>query len=187
MEPISVIFGSLNFVKSIANFTGLIESLDVKIDKLSKAEFNAGINSLGQSTFSECERESLLREARVFFNKAISLEKDERLILSYLGLAICHFFLGDTNNCKKALEKALLVQPTGENLSKVGNVVERILGGPDKWVEGPLDKILSEHSESLRRIIEMNKMTYSKSWFERKKGRIEALKSEIRTYLNNNN
>jgi len=45
----------------------------------------------------------LLREARARFNKAISIEHSNRLILAYLGLSLCHFHLGDERNSVEAL------------------------------------------------------------------------------------
>ena len=111
MVDIGLLFSSVGFSKSIAEYIGIIQSLDEKIDKLSKADFNAGIISLEQAVYSNSnfEKESLLREARSFFNKAIGLEQNTRLLLSYIGLAICHYHLGDMQNTKRTLEKSLNV------------------------------------------------------------------------------
>jgi hypothetical protein len=76
MEP-SVIFGSLKLARSIAEFAGLIETIGTKIDRLANAEFEAGFRALEQASISSSEKDSLLREARYRFNKAISLEKEE--------------------------------------------------------------------------------------------------------------
>lgn len=101
MEPVTVLkFASLS--KSIAEFLGLIESLNQKIDNLSRAELNAGIRTLKQANSSENEKETLLRDARNYFNKAVSLEKNDRLIISLTGLAMCHSYLGDISNAKSA-------------------------------------------------------------------------------------
>lgn len=108
MEP-SVIFGSLKLARSIAEFAGLIETLGTKIDRLANAEFEAGFRALEQAAISSSEKDSLLREARYRFNKAISLEKEERLFLCHVGIAICHKELGDYSNFKISLSEACQV------------------------------------------------------------------------------
>ena len=109
MEP-SVICGSLKLARSIAEFAGLIETIGTKIDRLAKAEFEAGFRALEQAAISSSEKDSLLREARYRFNKAISLEKEERLFLCHVGLAICHKELCDSSNFKLSLLQACEVQ-----------------------------------------------------------------------------
>lgn len=102
---ISLIFRTaVPLTKGILEYMDIIESLDSKIDKQSKSELAAGIRALKQASNSETESESLLREARSRFNKAISLEKEDRLFKAYLGLAVCHFFLMDFNNASSALK-----------------------------------------------------------------------------------
>lgn len=126
MEP-SVIFGSLKLARSIAEFAGLIETIGTKIDRLANAEFEAGFRALEQAAISSSEKDSLLREARYRFNKAISLEKEERLFLSHVGLAICHRGLSDQSNLKMSLLQACKVQiKTYSELSAVA----RMMGGP---------------------------------------------------------
>ena len=61
--------------------------------------------ALEQAQISVIERRSLLLEARSRFNKAINLEKNERLICAYLGLSLCHYQLGDLNNTRNTLFK----------------------------------------------------------------------------------
>jgi len=60
---------------------------------------------------SEQEQQTLLREARARFNRAISLEKGFRLALTHLGTAFCHWHLGDHTNARRSLEDLLKVQP----------------------------------------------------------------------------
>ncbi len=109
MEP-SVLFGSLKFARSIAEFAGLIETIGTKIDRLANVEFEAGFRALEQAAISSSEKDSLLREARYRFNKAISLEKEERLFLCHVGIAICHKELSDHPNFKIALLQACEVE-----------------------------------------------------------------------------
>jgi tetratricopeptide (TPR) repeat protein len=107
---VSSIFKSVSLAKSIGQYLGILESVSKKIDNLVKSEFDAAVRALGQALKSNKEQKSLLREARQRFNKAISLEKSERLALSYLGLALCHYHLLDYENTKQALENLLAVE-----------------------------------------------------------------------------
>jgi hypothetical protein len=86
---ILTIFKATSLVTSIAQYLGIIESISGKLDKLAQSEFEAGIRALNQASKSQTEEKSLLREARNRFNKAISLEKEERLALCYLVAAYC--------------------------------------------------------------------------------------------------
>lgn len=129
MEP-SVIFGSLKLARSIAEFAGLIETLGTKIDRLANAEFEAGFRALEQAAISSSEKDSLLREARYRFNKAISLEKEERLFLCHVGLAICHKELGDQANFKVSLSEACKVPiATRSTTSALLGIVATAIGG----------------------------------------------------------
>ncbi len=107
MIEVKTIVTGLNLAKSVAEYTKIIDSMNQKIDRLVNSEFEAAIRLLDQAIRSENEQVSLLRDARYSFNKSISLESGERLALSYLGLAICHYYLNDKNNAEEAL-KAIL-------------------------------------------------------------------------------
>jgi hypothetical protein len=102
---IGIIFSGVNLAKGWAEYLGLVESLDAKLDRLSGAELEAGLRSLEQASNSEVEFRELLREARSRFNKAVSLERSERLLLAYIGLALCHHFLDDQTNCVNCLRE----------------------------------------------------------------------------------
>lgn len=91
--------------KSLSGYIGLLETSDIKLSQLIDSELSSGISALQQADNSDSdkEKESLLREARGRFNKAISLEKELRLAIAYIGLAICHDYLGDRKNCISSL------------------------------------------------------------------------------------
>jgi hypothetical protein len=97
--------GSL--IVNVAKYTGLIEDhlshLSDKVDQLADSELGAAVRHLKQAIDADCERGSLLRDARRCFTRAIELEKDLRLVAAYLGLALCHAYLGDRANAKNAL------------------------------------------------------------------------------------
>jgi tetratricopeptide (TPR) repeat protein len=108
---IQVLFQTISLTKSVAEYSGIVESIGKKIDRLMGAELECGLRTLKQATHSTVEQTSLLRDARSCFNKAISLEKEEeRLVQAYLGLAVCHSYLGDETNAKDALQELLQIE-----------------------------------------------------------------------------
>jgi hypothetical protein len=110
MEP-TIIFGAINLTKAIAEYFNLIESANKKMDKLLRAELETAIRCLKQAQLSNNESIELLREARMCFNKAISLETDIRLTVAIYGLSMCHHFLGDETNSKECLNTILSQNP----------------------------------------------------------------------------
>lgn len=100
---IALVFQGFEIAKALAAYLRIVETIDGKIDRLSQSEFDAGLRALNQAKNSDLETKSLLRESRARFNKAISIEQWERLALAHLGLAICHFHLGDKKNSIEAL------------------------------------------------------------------------------------
>lgn len=93
--------------KTIAQFLGIIESVDTKLDKLIKSDYLAAIEILNQAIFSSNYEEQKIsfRDAKNLFSKAINLVEYDKLVTSYLGLAICHHYLNDLANTKRALTK----------------------------------------------------------------------------------
>jgi hypothetical protein len=114
---VRVIFLGANVAKQIAGYLGLIETLNAKLDRLAGSEFEAAIRAMEQANRSEFERDTLFREARSRFNKAISLEENERLALSFVGLAFCHAKLGDDQNAREALRGVSGVEMKGKGSS----------------------------------------------------------------------
>jgi hypothetical protein len=119
---IRMIFLGANVAKQIAGYLGLVETLNVKLDRLVGSEFEAALRSLEQAGASISERDFLLREARSRFNKSISLEDNERLAMSYIGLAFCHAQLGDSYNAREALRAVKNIEIKGKaaSLAKAG-------------------------------------------------------------------
>lgn len=114
---IMMMMGAARLAPAVAKYLGIIEdklaTIEAKVDRLGKSEFEAGVRALIQAGESEGEAVSLLREARNRFNQAIGLESGVRLIHAYLGLALSHQHLGDTPNAISAL-KSLIAAPTPE-------------------------------------------------------------------------
>lgn len=107
MIDIAVVLGAYNLASKVAELTGLIESIGVKIDRLSQSDLEAALRALDQAQRATTESESLLREARNRLNKALSLEKQERLAAAYLALAVTHHQLGDVENARHVLREFL--------------------------------------------------------------------------------
>jgi hypothetical protein len=108
---ISLMFTALGVARSLAEFAGVLEAIETKLDRLVQSELNAGLRVLEQAAHATAERVSLLREARGCFNRAVSLEVGYRRVVALLGLAFCHHWLADGPNCTRALEEVLAINP----------------------------------------------------------------------------
>jgi len=106
-----MVFAAVDIGKTVAELTGLVESVEKKIDRLGKSELGAGLSSLRQARRATGERQSLLREARSRFNKATELETGLRQIVAFFALATTHLHLGDEPNAREALKAALAINP----------------------------------------------------------------------------
>ena len=115
---ISVLFYSKDVVKSVIEYLGFVETIYEKVEKLGQAKLDSGIKALEQAKKAPKEEVPwLIREARSKFNEAISIEKNERLGIAYLGLALCFSYLEDEANCIDALEQILNIPSTVEQMS----------------------------------------------------------------------
>ncbi len=119
---IGLVFSAVGVAKSLAEFSEIIDSLDAKVDRLVKSELNAGLQNLQQAQFSNSEKQSLLRDARGCFNRAVTLESGFRQGTAYLGLATCHYLLDDLVNYRRALESLIDLPPAI-------SLITRTLGG----------------------------------------------------------
>lgn len=111
MVDVGTIVSGLGLAKSVAELMGLIETLEGKIDRLAQSELAAGLRNLEQACSSKVEAEPLLREARACFNKALGLESGYRRGVAYMGLALCHSYLRDRENCANTLRELLSQTP----------------------------------------------------------------------------
>jgi hypothetical protein len=108
---IGLLFSAIEVGKSIAQFAGIIDSLETKIDRLIRSELNAALRALEQAAASVSEQQSLLRDARAGFNKAVTLETGHRRAVALLGLSLSHYWLGDGENSRRALDEILEINP----------------------------------------------------------------------------
>jgi tetratricopeptide (TPR) repeat protein len=128
-----IIVQGLPLAVSAGRYLGLIkEELAAKLDKLAGSELQAGMRALEQAIDSEQERQSLLREARSRFNKAVNIECGLRLALAHLGSALCHLYLGDRINAKRALKELLVITPPSLPIGL--RIAEKVAKAP-RWVK----------------------------------------------------
>jgi hypothetical protein len=112
-DVLGAVFKGVDTAKGVAQLFGLLESIDVKIDKLLQVELKAGLSTLKAATNSEsvAEQKILLWDARNFFQKAVYLEDDSKKAIAMLGLFCCYRWLGDEKNSVEALDTILEIQP----------------------------------------------------------------------------
>jgi hypothetical protein len=82
---IGLMFTALGLARSVAEFAGILDSLEAKVDRLVQSELNAGMRALEQAAYGTSEQVSLLREGRSCFNKAVSLERGYRRVVALLA------------------------------------------------------------------------------------------------------
>lgn len=124
----------------IAEYFGLIETIDSKVQKLLHQEFKSAISALekAQNATDKANFDFCLNMARTSFEKAVAVEENENLISAYVGLSLTEFLMGDNNNSVLTLEKIKCVELSG--ISKNQAMVLDILGSPITGAIGPLVK-----------------------------------------------
>lgn len=102
-----LIFGTAKVTTSIAAYFGLIENVSSDVKKLLHEPFLSAIDNLKQAmgASSERSRYNCIEKARENFTKAKALEKDENLVSSLFGLAMCQYYLGDVHNAQTSLQE----------------------------------------------------------------------------------
>ena len=116
MEPVTVIFSAVNAGKSIAEYLGLVESINSDIKALLHQSFNSAKMNLEYAKDATSKNQcDYILQAKNDFIKAIVVEKGMNLVTSYLGLAMCQYLLGDITNARTSLECIRTVEiPKGE-------------------------------------------------------------------------
>ena len=115
----AVIFGAVNLSSSIAGYLGLIENVNSNVKKLLHQSFVSAVQNLNYATTASGQNQmEYIRRARDLFIDAISVEKNENLISSYVGLAMCQHLLGDFHNSSMTIERIKDVKLTLSEKSK---------------------------------------------------------------------
>lgn len=131
MTP-AVIFGSLNLATSIAAYFGLIESVGGNVQKLLHQAFKSAILNLeyAQTASSDASRLDYIKTAKERFIDAVSVEENENLISSYVGLAMCQHLMGDLVNRDISMRNIKDVQLTLSAKTKAVSKTVFKLTGP---------------------------------------------------------
>ncbi len=99
---------TVNFSRSLLLFSGIINSISKNLKIIGRNELDTALELLLKQESNNIIEEDIIRKARLEFNKAIYVEKrKERLIISYIGLAFCHKYLGDVYNYKDILSRLI--------------------------------------------------------------------------------
>ena len=115
----AVIFGAVNLSSSIAGYLGLIDNVNSNVKKLLHQSFVSAVQNLNYATTaSGTNQMEYIRRARDLFIDAISVEENENLISSYVGLAMCQHLLGDFQNSSMTIERIKDVKLTLSEKSK---------------------------------------------------------------------
>lgn len=102
--------------KSIKSYSNLIRC---DIQSLMHLYFKSAYENLCYAlTASPENRGSYILQARSKFIDAITIEKNENLILSYLGLALCQVLTNDMENSFRSLNKIKSVFFSSQNLNE---------------------------------------------------------------------
>lgn len=116
---VTIIFETASILKSIAAYLGIIDNLSADVKRLLHQSLKSAIQNLEFAKNSSSDNQlDYLRTARSKFIDAISVEENENLVSSYLGLAMCQFLLGDKDNAHITLSKISTVQLTTTERSK---------------------------------------------------------------------
>ena len=83
----------------IAEYFGLIDSVDSKMTKILHQAFNSATMNLEYALHASGQNQiEYIRQARIEFNQAVSVEENENKILALAGLSMCQSLLGDKAN-----------------------------------------------------------------------------------------
>ncbi len=89
--------------ESILSYTKLIKS---DVQSLMHVYFKSAYENLNYALTASCENQNeYLRQARNRFIDATTIERNENLILSYIGLALCQALTNDMDNSTKTINK----------------------------------------------------------------------------------
>ncbi|MBI1249124.1 hypothetical protein GC197_14935 [bacterium] len=105
--------GAVNMLKE---YVGIVESMDSKVDRLTRADLKTSWHLLRQAKNNPAQSHELIKEARVHFTRAIAIESDatdeasrHRHALALLGLWMCCEIENDKVNANDSLKSILKI------------------------------------------------------------------------------
>ena len=119
---VGAVIATMNVARSVAAFTGLIDSSSAGIDKLIHQAFRSALMNLEMAKTASVREQGLeyVKEARSRFVDAVAVEKDESLVMAYAGLAMCQYLLGDRQNARLSLARISGVELSSAEKVKAG-------------------------------------------------------------------
>lgn len=122
----------------IAEYFGLIDSVDSKVTKILHQAFNSAKMNLEYALHASRQNQiEYIRQARIEFNQAISVEENENKILALAGLSMCQSLLGDKANASVTCDMISQVELSLPEMAKsvafdvaggIGGLAGRYLG-----------------------------------------------------------
>lgn len=101
--PIGPMIGAAS---KIAEYFGLIEGVNTKVTKLLHQAFNSAKANLEYARNATGQNQiDYIKQARVEFNQAVAVEENENKILALVGLAMCQYLLGETDNANTTFNR----------------------------------------------------------------------------------
>lgn len=93
------IFFQENLSEAIMHFMQVVSEIDLKVEKSVSQDYKSAIQLLEQMKYLSNQNlnHGMLVGAAERFSKAVTVERRERLLLSYLGLMLCYHRLGEVN------------------------------------------------------------------------------------------
>lgn len=166
---IGTIVSSIKLTEKISEYLGIVETIEGKIDQLLSSPLKAGISALEDALRHTGNKEIYLNTAYQEFNRAKDIEKEEKQILAYLGLALCHYSWEEHSNADNALKKIL-------DINIEDKPIKRFVEDAVLYTLTPFGMPLMFHSIK-------EKKSVSTAFFEKRKQKIDRLKKSIRNYL----
>ena len=119
---VGAVIASMNVANSIAAYFGLIETVSSNVSSLVHQSFKSARLHLEMARTASSREQSkeYIKEAMKKFVEAIAVEKDENLVSSYVGLAMCQYLLGDKENAQKAIQSINNVGLSKPQVMKAG-------------------------------------------------------------------
>ena len=100
----------------IAEYFGLIDSVDSKVTKILHQAFNSAKMNLEYALHASGQNQiEHIRQARIEFNQAVSVEENENKILALAGLSMCQSLLGDKANASVTCDMISQVDRNGKS------------------------------------------------------------------------
>lgn len=113
--------GALAGSMKIAEYFGLIEGVSTQVTRLVHQAFISAKKNLEDAQYATGQEQvNYVRRAKDRFIDAIAVEKNENLVLAYVGLSMCQYFLGDYTNARRNLSNIAGIQLTLAEQVKAG-------------------------------------------------------------------